>query len=182
MNLVPLRGNVPTTAVAIPDKQSQRLAGASVPPSASQRLLHRMWLSLLRRDWRSLVVVPADPSVSPKAFTESLADLARTYDVGPVQVKDASGATLAWAETIAADLPPPADAGTRVVIGVDFPLDDPSALPILAKAGAAVVVIRYRSTDVASARVIVDLIGRERVLGCVAVDGDGTARPSGADS
>lgn len=139
-----------------------------------------MWLSLLRSpDWASLVVVPADPSVSAKACTDALADVARLYDIGSVKVRDATTATAAEAEQIAADLHA-ADGANRLVVPVAFPLVDPSGLPLILRADAALVALRFGAADVGSTRVIIDVIGRDRILGCIAVAGPapgGRARP-----
>jgi hypothetical protein len=137
-----------------------------------------MWLSLLRGGWRAIVAVPADPHTSARPCVEAFADIQRFYDLGPVLVRDASGASVTAGEQAAAEVEAALGVGARAVTAVDFPLTNPSGLPLLMKADAILLVVRYGATDVGSSRVVVDLVGRERILGCVAVSGAANAAPA----
>lgn len=80
--------------------------GAAKPgtdtPRSNVRQFQELWFSLARREWRSLVFVPADPSFSTEALARSLADVGNRVSELPVTAITVSaleyGTALALAE------------------------------------------------------------------------------------
>ena len=56
----------------------------TVPPRPDVRQFQELWFTLARREWRSIVFVPADPSFSTEPLARSLADVGNRVSELPV--------------------------------------------------------------------------------------------------
>jgi hypothetical protein len=67
------------------------------------------------------------------------------------------------------ELPNHAANGELVIVALDPLVSNQAAIGVAMLADAALLCVRMGKTDSASARRTIELIGRERVLGCVAL-------------
>ena len=128
-----------------------------------------MWLSLIRGDWSSLVVIPASAGASAKAVTAALGEIAGIEDVERFKIVDAVGASVAEGARLANDLAAAVASGTRAVAAVDPLVQSLSGVPLIMGADAALLVVELGVTDFDSVRSAIDIIGRHRILGTVAL-------------
>src|SRR6185436_4198366 len=63
--------------------------------------------------------------------------------------------------------------GEWVIVAVDPVVANPGAVAIVRGTSAALLVVRLGESFLASARTTIDVVGRERFLGCVVLDGAG---------
>jgi hypothetical protein len=159
------RGTIDATMVVSVEKP---ILGLTRPPAAPFGGVHRTWLALLQRDWHLLAVVPADGTISAGALTAPLAEVAKAYDFTSVMVRDATGTDLLTAPPLVVQLGDEVRRGARVVAAIDCPLVNPSGVSLVMAADAVLLVVRYGATDLAAARALVDMLGRDKILGCVA--------------
>jgi hypothetical protein len=127
-----------------------------------------MWVSLVQGAWNSLVVVPTEAGLSPREAAGALTEIGAYCDLGQVETMDAVGASSGDGLRLARYLGERLATGKRVVVLVDAPAKSMGGYPLVAVAEAALVVLRYGSS-LASARSTIDLVGRQKVLGCVAL-------------
>jgi hypothetical protein len=147
---------------------------------ADGRELRRMWVGLLRERWSSLAVIRVGDDTPTEALTEALADVARLLDPGRVRVVDATALPAAACARVASEIVEAAVGGARTVVTVGSPVEDPSRLPLLAALDAAVLVVRLGTAEAAAVRAAVELVGREKTLGCVALHPGAAGRPAPA--
>jgi hypothetical protein len=133
------------------------------------RELQQLWLSLMRGTWSSIAVVPADPGTSSREVTSALSDIALLHDLTPFKVFDANNASIADAERIARERAAAIAEGMRTVTAVDSLLSSLSAVSLVMAADAVLLVVRLGASEQASLHSTIDMIGRERILGCVAL-------------
>lgn len=146
-------------------------AAHAVPPTPApiSRELQQLWLSLMRGAWKSLAVVPTDRGTSPRAVTAALLEMAELHDLGPFKLIDAEGASLADGARLAQELASAVAEGTRAVVAVDSLVGSLGGAPLVREADAAVLLVRLGTSDFASVRSTIDIVGRERILGAVAL-------------
>lgn len=137
------------------------------PVSAPE--LRQMWLTVLRQPWRSVALVPAAGGVSTSEVSAALEELTRVYELGSFRFLDAGQAGPRDASRIAAQVLAAADEGARTVIALDAPLANVATVPLLGAVDAAILVVRLGSTRLDQARATLDVAGRDRFLGCVAI-------------
>lgn len=163
------------------------------------RQLQELWLLLARREWSSLVVVPADDHGSVETLARSLAEVGKNLSdiaVSAVTVKvlgSSSARALAalannvrgdpkrlWQgrngievevdpadeeeDTGYIDLPP-----GRLILGIPSVVSTPVSLAVTEAADLVVLGVQLGQTRMAAMRRSIDLIGRERIAGCVLI-------------
>lgn len=135
--------------------------------SAFGRELQQLWFSLAPRPWRSIVLLPIDPSSAPTDAMATLASMAEFYELGAFKYVDARGFTLAQGSKLAREM---AEAeAVRWVVAVNPVAESPGAIPVMMEADAALLFVRLRITSVQAVNDAVNVIGRDKVLGAVAV-------------
>jgi hypothetical protein len=139
-------------------------------PTPVPRELQQMWLHLVRETWSSLAVVPTDPGTSARSITAALTEMASFYDLGDIKIIDAQGASLQDGVRLAQDVTATVAKGGRVVVAVDSPMHNGGAMPLVMAAGAAILLVRLGTSHLQAARSIVDIVGRERILGAIALE------------
>jgi hypothetical protein len=142
---------------------------ASAAPKAAGAL-YRLWVTMLRRKISLLVVVPAEPGTSGRAFAQELAVAGRRRG-GQVRLVDAAGASAAEASRLADELRGQVERGEMVIATVDSVLQSDGGLPIVFVADATIIVVPLGVTALASIRATAETIGREHILGCVVMEG-----------
>jgi hypothetical protein len=133
--------------------------------SAPDQELEELWLVLSVRPWRSLVLVPADPSGSTAQLARSLAAAGDALGDEPVTAKAEGepepGAALALV-----------DGGARpgrAIVAIPPVVVQPRGVVLARRADAVVACVEQGRTRLADVRRTLELIGRERFLGCVLV-------------
>ncbi len=125
---------------------------------------------LTRRNWNSVVLVPADEGGSTASLARSLADVGRWLKDGSVTLfimsdpLDYASATQIVAPRtgqVRLELPP-----ERVIVAVQPVVVEPLGLAVSQSADAVILCIEMGRTRLAAARRTIELIGRERIAGC----------------
>jgi hypothetical protein len=133
------------------------------------RELQQLWLQIVRSPWSSLVVIPTEPGTSGRMVTSALAGMTDFYDLGHLRIVQAQGASLQDGVRIAKELTSAGPMGERVVAAVDYPMENGGAMPVIMAAEAAILIVRLGSSSIDSTRTIINIAGRERVLGTIAL-------------
>jgi hypothetical protein len=135
-----------------------------------------MWFRLMRGPWPSIVVIPSDPSISASEVTAPLVQIAREEEFDPFLVLSGEGATPTSGARLAKELQASVAAGTRVVATVDSVMTNLGGVALIRDAAAVLLVIRLGESQFDSIHSTVDIVGRERVIGCLVL-GDEHRRP-----
>lgn len=128
--------------------------------------LQRSCLVVLRAQWSSLAVVGMDPGARAQAFADTLAEVSRAYRLAPVRVLAGAAPSASQLAAVQDELSARGGAG-RVVVAVDDAARGPGGAPLLVHAEAVVFVVRLGATELRAVEQLAELVGRERVLGCV---------------
>jgi hypothetical protein len=146
------------------------MSGTRTPSraTASPADLERAWMHLLQLEWSSLALVPAHPSTSAQAVLEPIAELVRSFQM-TVRIVQTEGCDVPDAPRYVQEVATAVAAKERVVVGVDSPLHNGAAIPILRAVDAAVVLVPLGPSDMSSIESLVDFVGRDRVLGSIAL-------------
>jgi hypothetical protein len=140
--------------------------------------LQELWFAALSHAWSSLVVVPADRGISSSWIGEALGQMARFHSGGELIHLKAEGLDLhASAEllTLMAARNEPRGPGEQqhpwlerhAVVVIDPVVTNPTGVAVALAVDAALLHVRLGRTNVRSARRTIELIGRERFIGCV---------------
>lgn len=130
--------------------------------------LQRTCLAVLRDSWSTLAVVATDPSIPAHDLANAFVSTARAYRLAPVRVLDGVGANAVQVARLLEGLEQQRD-GSRTVIAVDDPLESPTRIPLVFAADAVVLVVRLGASTVRSVEATAELVGRDRIVGCVVV-------------
>jgi hypothetical protein len=157
-------------------------------PSLPSRDLQELWFATRRREWRTLVVVPAGPGCSALPIAKALGEVGGFIRMNPVRVINAEGldlskiATLvmnmtgtssssAWTMNAPATSAPggwePATRAEATIVALDSVVVNPLVLPVALAADAVLLLTELGKTGLAEARHTVDLIGHDRFIGSV---------------
>lgn len=168
-----------------------------VPGRLDGREFVELWLNLAQNDWTSILLVPAEPTGSTASIARSLAETGQRlsfYQVTAITLSALEfGSALALADlaqhaererrrTAPVVAPAPAPAGdaptteamvvappARLIISIPSVIAEPLGLPAAHQADAVVVVVRVNQTLTADVKRTIELVGRERVAGCLLV-------------
>ena len=138
----------------------------------------RLWVTTRQQAWSSLAIIPCDREVDITKVAESLVAAGRLHGERPVSVLNATGAHLDDVRKLVDSLGAMTGRGEWVVIAVDPIADNPSVVPLVRAASAALLVVRLGGSLIASARSAIETVGRTRFLGSVVLSGRST--PDGA--
>jgi hypothetical protein len=127
----------------------------------------RLWFATRERQWTSLAIIPSDSGIDIRRVAESLVETGRIHGERPVTLLSGVGVQLAGVNQIVDSIGVTMARGDWVVVPVDPIAENPSALPIVHAASAALLVVRLGESLLGSARATVEAIGRERFLGSV---------------
>jgi hypothetical protein len=130
--------------------------------------LQRLWVSLLREPWSSLVLVPTHRGLPVRSIAAPLVDIAHALAGRPVRLVHAEDISLSESARLAADLRDAEASGSRIVATLDAPEANDGTLPLITAAEATVLVVRVGESALSAGRDIIALARRERVLGAVA--------------
>jgi hypothetical protein len=146
--------------------------------SSTGRDVQELWFALARRNWRSLVLVPADEGGSAAAIAASLADVGRrlrdtqvTFLIMTDPLDFASAAKIIGAFDLTKQ------AGTalavaptgKVIVAIQPVVVEPLGLAATEAADAIVLCIEVGRTRLAAARRTIELVGRARIAGALLI-------------
>jgi hypothetical protein len=145
------------------------------PIAAPPREYQELWFNISRRPWRSIVFVPVDAGVSVAHVASAVADVAKWLREAPVSLLTMSDPLdYVAAEQLVGPVYPhdPATSGRaapneRVIIAVQAVTVEPLGLAVTRTSDAVVLCIVKRHSCLSSVRRTIDLIGRERIAGCI---------------
>lgn len=161
--MIRLRRAPAPTMKAVPVKpmvQSDGLDGSQI----------QLWYATLRkRSWTSLVVAPAHPGGSTYEIANALAEAGLICERRAVKLIDAREAPLGEASAVISEMVNHAVSRGRVIAAVGSVLTNQVGIPIATAADAVLLCVEMGRTDLASARRTIELIGAEKIIGCVTV-------------
>lgn len=128
--------------------------------------LQRTCLAVLRAEWSRLAVVGLGARAEAVEVAAALAELARACRLAPV--RSVSGSDGAAAAALVQELEG-APGAPRTVVALDDPSTDPARLPVLLAADAVLLVVRLGVATGPALAAALELVGRDRVLGCLVV-------------
>jgi hypothetical protein len=147
------------------------------PIPAPGREYQELWFAISRESWRTVVLVPADPGVSTVRIADALGEVARWLREPPAvivkmsdpldYVEAAQQGALIPAET-RGDAGGEASAG-KVIVSVQPVVAEPLGLGVTRAADAVILCIEKGRSRLSSVRRTIELVGRERIRGCIFV-------------
>jgi hypothetical protein len=132
--------------------------------------LHEQVLACLRGDWKSLVVVPAEPYTSAMVLGDALVEASGLVSSTPTKLIKAENQPAMSLSLLIVEMVDHVRSGGRVVVVVDSVIGKQSAIPFTMAADAALLCVHLGVTSVENARRTVELVGKERFVGAVTVD------------
>lgn len=130
-----------------------------------------VWFTLVEQEWSSLALVPAHPDQSSRRAAQRLADIARQYEERPVHVLEAEHVTPAAVRDLIRTMGELVDGGARVLVALSSPVADVGAIPLAREADAAVLLVPLGLSRAGIAQRAVRLIGEQRFVGAIAMEG-----------
>jgi hypothetical protein len=129
--------------------------------------LQKLWLSVEKRQWRSLSVLAASNSIETLRIAELIAELAWRYRGQPSSVSDLRDLRIRLLEYEAQEMQSQVESGTRLVVALRSIFENPTAAPIAKQTDAVLLCIALGETNFKSAEETIAAVGRERVLGSI---------------
>jgi len=160
----------PTFKIAA-QNPTQTLPWTGVPPLSIQQL----WFSIQRVEWATLAIIPAGPETSALDFGRPLYEVGKLAMGERLRLLDARTVKLSGVAPLIVDMvtPPAGPRSTnvqwseRAMVLVESVLVQPAAVPVALAADAALLCVELGKTSMASARETLDIVGRQRFIGCV---------------
>jgi hypothetical protein len=173
------RSPVPTEKVQLAAVALARPTDASSEALASIPVeLQELWWTLMRRNWRSLAIVPTEPGISALAFANEFASIGKAMRGTTVSVVNGENLDLARAAPLFAllldQLPTQSATSsgtteTRTVVVLDAVVTNPLSVQLAQSADGVLLIVNVGASTTTSVETTVRLLGRERVLGAVMV-------------
>lgn len=145
-------------------------AGAAASNGAPAEL-QRTCVAVLRAEWSTLAVVAVDPLSPARDLAQALADTAHAYRLRPVRALNGTGAAAPQVARLLDALAQSTGSGERVVIAVDDPIASPARMPLVFAADAVLLLVRLGTSTFRAVAATAELVGRERIVGCVVIPG-----------
>jgi len=132
----------------------------------------RLWLTLDRLGWRTLVLIPAGDGAPPDTTLTMAVTLSRTgmSHVGaPILVADGRQVPLNQLTGFLADVRTCRDGGERVIIALSALGENPTTLSIAKAADAAVLCVTLDCMRSSDARKTIKAVGAQKFVGSVII-------------
>jgi hypothetical protein len=162
------------TKIEPEDSPTDAPAWAGIPSLSLQQL----WFSLQRREWSSLVAVPADRDMSVMDFGRPLYEVGRLAMGDKLRLVDARDVKLTRTADLILEVTGGgstrgfgAQTGERVLVLIESVLSHPSGVPLALAADAALLCVEMGKTSIAAARETLQIVGAQRFLGCITLPG-----------
>ncbi len=143
---------------------------APTSPEAPSADMQRLWFATLKKDWSSLVVLPAHPGGAAASVARGLARIATLHKDAPVKLISGEGADLQNASRLIIDMTSHVASGGLVIVVLESIVSNPAGIPVALAADAALLCIQLGETDFESAERTVELLGQSRFVGTVTLD------------
>lgn len=145
-------------------------SGMTVEDGVPDKNWQRLWFSLQSRAWSTLAIVPTDVGTDVTHIAERLAAVGQHYGAGPIDLLDAVGAEFSDTQGLVESIGETKARGRLVLVACD-PLDvNPPTIPIVRSTSGVLLVVRLGESRLASARKVVEIVGRDRILGAITLD------------
>lgn len=138
-------------------------------PELPSNDVQRLWFATLRKDWNSLVVLPAHAKGSGSAIGRALAQVATLHKDSAIKLVSAEGFDLAGASRLIIDMTTHVASGGMVIVVLDSVLSNPAGIPVALAADAVLLCVQLDESDVESAKKTIEMIGESRFVGAVTV-------------
>jgi len=154
---------------------------ADLPPPEGEQPSHEhqaLWFALARRRLTSVVLVPADRGSPVAQVANALAEVGRRLGDSPVTAIVADLIDYDFVARTAALLASthrgggsarPGASPLEVIVAVHSVISEPLGLALVQAADGAVLCVEMGRTRMDAARETIDLVGRERLVGCVTI-------------
>ncbi len=129
-----------------------------------------LWFSTRRTPWSSLAIVPNDEAVNVERVAEALAATGRLLGERPVSLLNGGGVNLSEVQPFIDALAEKTARGEWVIVTVDPILQNPSSIPIARATSHALLVVKLGESLLPTAKNAIKAIGRERLIGSIALD------------
>lgn len=133
-----------------------------------------LWFTLSRIAWRSLVIVPVDLDDSAAGVAIALTAVGRRLRPGLVTflvmagpIDYPSAGKFMSAVTSKTEEPTESPEPPRVIVSTPSVLVEPLALAVVGAADAVALCMAKGKTELSAAERTIQLIGRDRVVGCI---------------
>ena len=141
---------------------------SSDPPGIWADLrLQRLWLSVERREWRSLAIIAASKSLETVQLAEMIAQLAWRYRGQPSSVCDLRDLSIRLIDYEVQGMRAQIESGARLVVALRSIFENPTATAIARQTDAVLLCIALGETNLKAAEETIAAVGRERVLGSI---------------
>jgi hypothetical protein len=148
-----------------------------LPPAAAGMAAHALWFAVQTRPWNSLAVLPAGPGESALGVANALYDVGALVSGGPMRMLDARTVGLASSAAFIVNMSSlvsaPGERRTggaqRAVVLLSSVVEEMAGVPIVMSADAALLTLTLGKTSLEDARRTLELIGAQRVIGCILV-------------
>jgi hypothetical protein len=140
---------------------------ARTRPNLPAAELQQLWFACLRREWSSLVVIPAHSGGSSLYVARSLAEVGGLHRNNPIKLIAAEGNDLTATSKLIIDMTGHVASGGLVIVALDSVVQNQAGIPIALAADAALLVVTYGESDLESARKTLDIVGHDRFVGTV---------------
>lgn len=140
---------------------------AVVDGAAPDKNWQRLWFSLHSRAWSTLAIVPTDMGTDVTHIAEKLAAVGQHYGAGPIDLLDAVGAEFADTQALVDSINETRARGRLVLVACDPLHQNPPTIPIVRSTSGVLLVVRLGESRLASARKVVEIVGRDRMLGAI---------------
>jgi hypothetical protein len=145
-----------------------------LPASAASAAL---WFAVQKRPWLSLAVLPAAPGESALHVANALYDVGALVSGGPIRLLDARALTLASSASFIVNMSSlvsgPGERRTggeqRAIVLLSSVIEQVTGIPVVLAADAVLLTVTLGKTTVDAARRTLQLLGADRVMGCVLV-------------
>jgi hypothetical protein len=125
-----------------------------------------------QREWSSLAVVPSHPGLDVHAVANVLAATGRLHGERSVSVIDATGTQLSSLGRVTAAITAAVEKGDLVLVPVDAVSINPTTSALVRATSGGLLVVRLGDSELSSTRDLIELLGRERLVGSVVLDAE----------
>jgi hypothetical protein len=144
-----------------------------VPPP--DRRSQEVWFALARREWSALALVPVDSGESAADLATSMAEVGRRLRASRITPIVATTLEYTQAAAITSTIVATRQGASsrvfqdraQVVVAIPPIVDEPLGAAVAQAADAAILCVRLGRSKLSAVRRAIELIGREKVAGCV---------------
>ncbi len=155
-------------AEAAPEPAEGKRQSPTSQPSVD---LQQLWFAALRREWSTLAVIPAHAGASALPIARALAEVGGLHRGSPVKLITAEGMDLSATARLIVEITSHAASGGVVIVALDPVITNQAGIPVALSTDAALLCVALGNSDLASARRTIELIGKDRFIGCVTTKG-----------